>query len=110
MAKIVVPNSIVTKSVTGKGKSVYRKRLISSNYRDCVTWDGHEYDSASQIRSLFDTGLYHDPSGTGNRPFMGTGNTHEKSFVFLPRNLDHHLAAEEEELTSICMQLKNVLK
>ena len=94
-------DSIMTRSVTGRGKPVDYKQLAEGNYGG-ATWDGREFDTDRSGES--DTGLYHDVMKTGADPFMGSG---------IPRSrgdLDFQLAAENEELERLKRQLEGARK
>lgn len=99
--------SILTRAASGKGKTVDYKQMLSGKFLDKKELSGQEYESSSHSDSQSDTGFYHDPSGAPKRPdmdgFMGMGNPEKP--LLQSRDLDFHLAAEEEELAILRRQL-----
>ena len=70
-------DSIMTRSVTGRGKPVDYMQLAEGNYGG-ATWDGREFDTDRSGES--DTGLFHDVMKKGADPFMGTGIPRSQAF------------------------------
>lgn len=97
---------VVTRAASGKGKAVDYKQMLSGSYKESAL----ELESESQSDGPSDSGLYQDLPSSSKQPevdsFMAMSHSMGKPPLLLPRgDLDFQLAAEEEELSVLRMQL-----
>ena len=110
--EIVRPKEpIITRAASGKGKAVDYKQMLSGSFKE----SGLEFESESQSDGPSDSGLYQDLPSSSKQPevdaFIAMGHSTGKPPLMLPRgDLDFQLAAEEEELSILRMQLEAAKK